>query len=46
MTKEFENFLKNENIPVVMFKVLPKPMQRDIENKYYELKKENENNEC
>lgn len=43
MSKEFEDFLKNENIPVIMFKMLPKPLQADIEKKYYELKESEEN---
>lgn len=43
MSKEFEQFLKEQEIPVFMFKMLPKQMQQDIENKYFELKKENEN---
>ena len=42
MNDEFLKFLKKENIPLVMFKMLPKKLQKDIENKYYELKKENE----
>ena len=45
MSKEFENFLKEQNIPLFMFKMLPEPLQKDIEDKYNELRKE-QNNEC
>ena len=43
MSKEFENFLKEQNIPLVMFKMLPKPLRKDIEDKYNELRKEQNN---
>ena len=36
----FEEFLKKENLHT-LFKILPSPMKKDIEKRYYELIKEN-----
>ncbi len=43
---DFENFCALNGIPLWMFRMLPKTLQKDIKNKYYELKKGVKENEC
>ena len=42
MAKDFENFLIEQQIPLWMYKMLPSPLKKDIEDKYNELTKEDE----
>lgn len=35
---EFEEFLKGQEIPLFMYKMLPDNLKSDIQNKYFELK--------
>lgn len=39
---EFEQFLKEQGIPLFMYKMLPDNLKSDIQNKYFELKESEE----